>query len=448
MVRLCRGRVARSHHATSQGPLAFAALLALLGWSFDAHGAGALTTVAPVIAHDVGVVPANAIVVASPVSSDVAAPRGDELAARIAMLVAGKLGGTAHAHPQAASLAVARAVAAKGGALVFLQVDIARGELRVTADLYPVMSNAWDRVRAPAPAPRAHAFASAPIDAELRTFLAPIVLEQAHVHKAKHDRGEVLAAACGDIDGDGGMDLAIVSRASVAWGHLRGGRFVVAHEAPWSALALRAPVPFREPLGTAAIIAAGLYVGSTDRGGVALSRDLRGAAPLPGMPVSAPLGIACIRANPALLAFDGPAAACSDALAPFGIEAPAPRYDAFAAYELVARDGSSRLAVAARDPAGVVHVRIDGVPAPATLEGVGTPIALGDLDQDGELEVVTTADTGDDAIVVSSLHGGDLRQRLRLAAPAGVRSLSVCPAEDRATPALVAVVGSEVWVVR
>ncbi len=439
--------MACSGRATRQRRLAFAALLALLGWSFEADGAGALTTVAPLIAHDVGVVPANAIVVASPVSSDVAAPRGDELAARIAMLVAGKLGGTAHAHPQAASLAVARAVAAKGGALVFLQVDIARGELRVTADLYPVMSNAWDRVRAPAPAPRAHAFASAPIDAELRTFLAPIVLEQAHVHKAKHDRGEVLAAACGDIDGDGGMDLAIVSRASVAWGHLRGGRFVVAHEAPWSALALRAPVPFREPLGTAAI-AAGLYVGSTDRGGVALSRDLRGAAPLPGMPVSAPLGVACIRTNPAILAFDGPAAACSDALAPFGIEPPAPRYDAFAAYELVGRDGSSRLTVAARDPGGVVHVRIDGVPGAATLEGVGAPIALGDLDQDGELEVVTTTDSGDDAIVVSSLHGGDLRQRLRLAAPAGVRSLSVCPAEDRATPALIAVVGSEVWVVR
>jgi hypothetical protein len=435
-----------------------ATVLVVSVWTSGAVAAGALTTIAPVLARDVGDVAANTLVVASAVSSDVPAPRGEELAARVAMLVAGKLGRTAHAHPQAASLAVARAVAAKGGALVYLQVEVARGELRVTADLYPVMSNAWDRVRVPAPAPRSHAFASAPIDAEVRTFLAPVVLEQAHAHKARHDRGEVLAAACGDIDGDGGMDLALVSRGSVAWGHLVAGRFVVAHEAAWSALAARAPVPFRDPLATAVIAArvgermgtklvgGELYVGLTDRGGIALSRDLRGAAPLPGLPLAVPEGVACVRPDPAVLAFDAPATPCSASFAPFAVDAPTPRYDAFVGFDLVGQDGTSRLAVAARDPAGTLHVKVDS--SEVTVEGAGAQIALGDLDQDGALEVVTTSDQGEDAIVVSSFRGGELRQRLRLPAPAGVRALAVCPAEDRGVPALVAVVGPEVWIVR
>jgi hypothetical protein len=435
-------------------------MLVVSAWAHGAHAAGALTTIAPIVARDVGEVAANALVVASPVASDVPAPRAEELAARVATLVAGKLGRTAHAHPQAASLPVARAVAAKGGALVYLQVEIARGELRVTADVYPVMSNAWDRVRVPAPAPRSHAFASAPLDAEIRTFLAPVVLEQARAHKARHDRGEVLAAACGDLDGDGGMDLALVSRATVAWGHLRGGKFVVTHEAPWSSLATRAPVPFREPLATAVIAARSanahpgatglfggdLYAGLTDRGGVTLSRDLRGAAPLPGLPLAAPDGVACSRPNPAVLAFDAPLTACSAAVAPFAIESPAARYDSFAGFDLVGQDGVSHLAVAARDTGGTLHLKLDAVEV--TVESVGAQLAVGDLDQDGALEVVTTADTGDDAIQISSLRAGELRPRLRIPAPAGVRALAVCPAEERGVPALVAVVGSEVWVVR
>jgi hypothetical protein len=436
--------------------------LGLVTWSSAALASGSLSAVAPSVARDLGAVPPNTLVVASPLTSDVPAPRGEELADKVAMLVAGKLGPTAHAHPQAASLPVARAVAAKGGGLLYVQVEVARGQVRVTADLYPVMSNAWDRVRVPAPAPRAHAFASAPIDAEVRTYLAPVALEQVHVRKARHDRGEVLAAACGDIDGDGGMDLALVTRSNVAWGHLRGGKFVSVHEASWAALAPRAPVPFREPLATAAIGGQGgdrsdvsprfgneLYAGLTDRGGVALSRDLHGAAPLPGLPVGAPSGVGCARPNPAVLAFDGPPTSCFGEAATLGIEPPAARYDTFASFELLGPDGTSKLAVAAREPSGTLHVKVDGSPpVEVTVDGVGAQVVLADLDQDGVLEVVTTADAGEDAIVISSLRGGELRQRVRFTTPGSVRALAVCPAEERGVPALVAVVGGEVWVVR
>jgi hypothetical protein len=64
--------------------------------------------------------------------------------------------------------------------------------------------------------------------------------------------------------------------------------------------------------------------------------------------------------------------------------------------------------------------------------------------------VATTVDGPDDAVNVFSWTPGatDLRGRLHLAATAAVRALAMCPAESNGEPALVAVVGSELWIVR
>ena len=185
------------------------ALALLLSSPHSAHAAAALATIASQAAKAVGTAPA--LVVTAPLTSDVQAPRGEELAERVAQLVAGA------ATPRAAlrrrtrrarRSAQARVRGGEGGTrLVFVQPAIANGVLRVTLDVYPAASNGWDRVRNPEPPPSAHAFAEAPIDAEVRAFLASIPLEHASVHRAKHDEGDVLAAACGDLDGDGGMEL-------------------------------------------------------------------------------------------------------------------------------------------------------------------------------------------------------------------------------------------------
>ena len=184
---------------TRPRPIAMA--LALLAWASPASGGGAIDVVAQEAALSLGQPPASSVVVAGPVVSDQPLAHPDELALRVAALVTGRIGAGAHAHPQVAQLATARAIAGRASALVYLQIEIVRGDLRATIDVYPSIGNAWDRIRNPLPSPSAHGFASAKVDAEVRTFLAPLVLEQASVHKVKHDEGDVLAAACGDVDG-------------------------------------------------------------------------------------------------------------------------------------------------------------------------------------------------------------------------------------------------------
>jgi hypothetical protein len=430
----------------------FGVCLALATWASPSGAASALSVMAPELARGLGAVPARTIVVVAPLTADVPAPHGDELALRLGSLIGGQLGAGALTHARAEPLSVAEALAAKSGALLYVQTEVAGGQLRATADLYPVLSNGWDRARASLPAPRAHAFASAPIDAEVRAFLPPLSLERAAVHKARHDLGEVLAVSCGDVDGDGN-ELLLVTRTTVARGRIVGGKFVSSYAAPWAMLAPPLPVPIREPLATSAIVpradgtGADLFVGTTDRGGVALSRDLRAAAPIAGLPVLAGRSVLCAKADPAASALDGALGDCK-AGGPAKLDAPTTRFDAVAIDELVGRDGTSLRLEAARDPDGHLRLRAGDQSEKGTSELVGAQLAMGDLDEDGIDEVITTTESGDDVITVSSWRGHDLVPRMKIPAPFPVRALAVCPAGETGTRPVVAVVGGEVWVVR
>jgi hypothetical protein len=440
------------------------------------HG-GALLHIKAEIAHGMGSVPAGTIVVASPITSDIPAPKADELAVRIAAQVAGQIG-VATAHGQPAALAVARGSSGRAASLVYLQVEIAKGELRVTADLYPVVSNGWERLRNPVPGPRAHAFAMAPLDAEIRSFLTPVLLEQATVHKIKHEEGEVLAVGCGDIDGDGGNELVVLTRSRVAIAKIRAGKLVVQRAATWNTIASRLPEPMREPLATVLVSPPGhpgeIFLGTTDRGGVVVDAMLVARQKLTGLPVPGGHGDACTTPSPEASAFEGNAIACdvappaapsagSHGKAPKGAKAakvepvavftpPAIRYDAVAALDAVARDGSVAQIIAIREPDGKLRLRSQDPggtrPVEATLEGAGAQLALVDLDLDGIPEVITTTDSADDHLFVSSFAKGFITPRLRFPAREGVRAVGVCPPEEKGLPALVAVVGSEVWLVR
>jgi hypothetical protein len=372
---------------------------------------------------------------------------------------------------------------------VYVRTAIARGVLRVTVDVYPSMGNAWDRIRNPLPAPTTHAVKSAPIDAQVRAYLAPLALEQATVDRARHDEGEVLAAACGDAYGDGDNEVVLVSAARVTLGRIRAGRFVAEQASSWTALGPAVPVPMREPIADAAIAPGTVAVGSTTRGGLRLTPALAAPTPLAGLPVWGGDDIVCLRPEPSAGAFDGAPVECSlraDARPRMAV--PAPRFDAFGAALVNDAQGNARTVVAVREPSGRVRLKVGdalGVP-----EGTfGAQLAVGDLDQDGVPEIATSADIaagsalgrGDDAIDIATWSPGssaspgaagaqggatgspgvpgpsggptpganpDLRSRFHLAAPGGVRALAMCPPGEHGEPALVAVVGNEVWIVR
>jgi hypothetical protein len=428
-------------------PLAVAAWFA----TSPARAAGAVDAVAQEAAQGLGTTPAAVVVVAAPLTTDQPAPRADDLALRIAALVAGRLGAGARAHPQVAQLATARAVAGRASALVFVQGEIHKGDLRATLDVYPSSANAWDRIRNPLPSPASHAFATAKIDAEVRTFLAPLSLEQASVHKFRHDEGDVLAAACGDIDGDGGDELVLVSRTRVAVGRLRGAKFVADRTAAWSALSPRTPIPMREPLAGAVVGPGTVTLGTTDRGGLTLTPDLAGHTPVAGIPAWSSEGLVCLRPNPSAGAFDGAPVGCAPSRDDKPrMAVPAPRFDAFASTTVIDAQGGPHGVVLVREPSGKIKLRSgDAVSAP---DGTyGAQLAVTDLDQDGQPDLAMSTDGPEDAVNVFSWPSPSsdlLRGRLHLAAPAGVRALTVCPPAEGGEPILVAVVGAELWLVR
>jgi hypothetical protein len=451
-----RNRARKALHATRRTApktaLAAATLLLVAASRREANAASALATVSRTVADELGAVPENALVVTSPLVSDQPAPRADELALRLARLLAGQIAKGARAHPRVTPADAVRGTVRREPSYVHVQPEIVRGDLRVTVDVYRVPDNVWVRVRSGAPAPLAHAFARAPIDAELRAFLPSIPLEQATLRRAPHDETDVLAAACGDVDGDGGLEIALVSRARVALGKLQAGKFVVTRAAPWRDLAPRAPVPLREPLGSAVIAplggASALFVGTTDRAGIVLDSALRPREKLDAIPLPWLSGAVCARALPEASALAGPPIACgSTALARTPLLAATPsRFDALSAFELVARDGTTRPVVAMREPGAALRVRVGT--REEIAPNVGAHVALADLDQDGTLDVASNADGDDDVLTVASGLGDERRVRAAYPAPEGVRALAVCPPEHRGAPALVAVVGREVWLVR
>jgi hypothetical protein len=349
---------------------------------------------------------------------------------------------------------------------VYLAAKILAGKLEVTADVYPTVNNAWDRVRTRAPQPVGHAFAAGRVDAEIHAFLPPILLEQASLHKAplklppgSAEANEVLAVGCGDADGDGNVDLVLSTRARLVVGRLRAGAFTVERVVAWKDLAPRAATVLREPVATLAF-APRFSAGTTDRGGVLLGDDLEPAATFDGLPVGAG---SCVHLDAEGTGLSGGVVPCSAGNAALGaapaVKLPAARYDGVVLWTDVRKDGQSALVTAAREPSGKLHVSFGG--AEEVLAGAGASFAVGDLDLDGIPEIVTARNLAPagaagaagegaaevDAVQIVSLGGGG-KPRLRYPAPAGVRAVAVCPAEARALPAAVAIVGDEVWLVR
>jgi hypothetical protein len=435
----------------------------------------ALARVAADLVRDLKGAPARVLIAGGPLVTDIPAPRAAQLVALLASQIAGRRGAGAHVRAEPTALAAARAAAASDSALIYLSVEVAEGKLRVSADVYPVPRSVWSRVRDPEPGPVAHAFAQASIDAELRSFLTPIPLVAAHVDRARNFEGDVVALACGDLAHDGGIEIIAVSRRRVTALRLREGRVIPRASRNWPDLAPVAPAPLREPIGFATLIEPGLVplpkgapplgadgalpafvdVGLTDRGrSVRLDGALQVAASFLGIAVPDGETTACTRL---------PALTITGAIGPCSAGDPPPygptiggQYDAFASARLVTPRGEPFTVWAGRER-GVLEVRDDSG-RKLGVEVTGAQLAVGDLDQDGDPEILSSLDTLnplDDAVVVRSWArtstgplAGRFKEIMRIPAAAGVRALAVCPPDGPGRAPFVVATADEVWVVR
>jgi hypothetical protein len=427
--------------------------------------AGAIETVTRAIADGVGRAPEGAGVFYAPIPADPAAPRAEALALEVARQVAGKLGPDVSLHETPVTLADARTAAKGLRTYLFLEVKIAGGRLLVTADAYRVPRTVWSRARAARAkgkraarsGPVLHAMGQAPIDAEVRTYLTPLGFEaKPSVSKYQGADPEILALACGDLDGDGGTDLFTVTRARVLSVRLLSdGQVQREKEARWDDLAAVAPVPLREPIAFATVVEGSTAGGAgyldasiTDRATTArLDATLALTQQLEGLAVPHARATACTSLADMFLA--PTAARCAAGDPPVAFEKLPYAFDAIASALLVSPSGHPKPALALRHDSTLIVHRAEG---DEIIARVGAQLALGDVDQDGAPDVVSSLDTlspkHDHIEVRTLLPDGTIKLRYRLPAPAGVRALAICPPDTTSRAPIIAATGTDLWVLR
>jgi hypothetical protein len=387
--------------------------------------------------------------VPSPIQTTLRAERLDQLAERLANLVAGELGPSARASGVETWTELARK--AGRGRVIVVRGELANNGFSAVADELAGMPRFWERLRKFTPKSRAHAFASRALDAELKSFLplAPLVVTR--IDRSAPLEEPSIALACGDADGDGSPEIVSVGRQRIQLGRIEKGRFVVFQSLAWGALADVAPSPLREPIAAAAVRAPGvLEVGSSDRGSaLRLDASLRVVARFPDRLPWPGAGCAAIDA----IALGQDPVPCERAPARGAANTPrSPGVDAIAGVRSVRANGAIESVLARRrQQDAFVEVQLGARWIPSAAPA-GAQLALGDLDGDGRAELVSSSDTRDpklDFVRVETLDDqGQLREAFRVPVPSGVQALGICPLEGTGLSPLVLATGDGLWVVR
>ena len=390
-----------------------------------------------------------ALIVAAPAAGDDRVALPARVTERLAQLIAAKLGSAARAHAAPLALAVAERVAGSARGLIYLGVSLHRDRLEVSADVYVGAGHFWQRLRSPGLRSKSHAFASSPLDLELRALFPAIPLVVTRVDKATLAERDVVGLACGDVRGDGSSEIATVGRRKVQVGRLEHGRFAARASLNWAEFSAVAPSPLREPIAAGSLVQPGrLWVGSSDRAdALELSGELHvdhkwhGLMPWPGGGCTRRMG----------LGYDGKSQACPGATSTPSVDFRTP-VDAFATRSLSNQSGQAHTLRVARAVGSDSARVLDSLHPEVLVPDVGAQLAIGDLDEDGQPEIVTSSprlDRKSDQLVVRTLtDSGQLRERLRLAVPSGIDALAICPGDGRVMAPLALVTGDGLWVIR
>jgi len=391
----------------------------------------------------------SALIVAAAATGDERVSLPASVSERLAQLVAAKLGASAQPVKQPLLLAQAEQAASSARGLVYLSVSLYRDRLDVSADVYAGAGRFWQRVRSPGLKLKGHAFATTALDPELRALFPAIPLVVSRVDKAQTAERDILALACGDVRGDGSSEIAAIGRRRVQVGRFERGRFAARASLNWAENSAVAASPLREPIAVGAVPEPGrLWVGLSDRadtlelsGTLRVEHKWRAVMPWPGA--------GCTRRTG--LGYEGKARPCPGSSAAPEVDFGTP-VDAFASRSLTNRSGQVHTLRVAR-PVGADFARaLDSLHPEVIVPNVGAQVAVGDLDEDGLPEIVSSSpslDRRSDQLLVRTLtENGQLRERLRVPVPSGIDALAICPSDGRAMAPLALATGDGIWLIR
>lgn len=368
------------------------------------------------------------------------------LSERLSQLVAAELASVDGGAAAERSEGVLRA---KGSHLVWLEPVLVAGRLDVTLDVMAVANSFWERVKQIDPKTTHHDFVSERIDPEIRSFLPTAKLSARHVQDARAPSARAQALECGDLDGDGSLELVYSDRHRVLVGRIRNGSLDSWGRADWKQLSPVSPAPLRQPIVTLDVQPGQhLDLGSTDRLlWRRIDRALEASEKLPGRQPWPRLG--CVERQGLGLAPE--VVSCDDESRSILKLPLSEELDTVAGFLLVRADGS-RSAIAAARPLGADTLRIfDDQDRAAVVTAAGAQAALGDLDLDGRVEIIVSRDTMDpsqDTLRVFTWDPPKLERRFELPIPGGIDAIAACPVEDLNQAPLVVASGGRLLVIR
>jgi hypothetical protein len=311
--------------------------------------------------------------------------------------------------------------AAKGYELLLdLELLIVDGHLHVRGELLPVDRLLWRDMQQPERGALSHLHASVRVDAEVRAYLGAIAASNVRFspRNVSLGKGEVLALAAADVDGDGRMEVLILFPRVVQVLRQRGGTggfttvFSVKLTAPLAAVRARR--------SQGALLAADLdgdgkvevvaRSGEMERavelaydGKTLTSRKELDGYPLATVPAAKGRGVVVGRVQPGLDLFSSVALPGGAAVPEWSRSLPASFYALCVA--TVADKAGRRQYLGAVDSGGQLSLSLVEPAAPGVATERQPPLLstraglafdLVDLDDDGALEVVTSGTDGPD----------------------------------------------------